>query len=155
MKSFKDNQEQKWTLQLTLGKVRKYREKLGIDLLNPQHYMQVLQSLTERLTFCFFLCEEQAKELGVSVDDFEERLYGEGVAAEASTAFLTEAEFFFRKLDQKALAELSKKGAELERIGITKLNEWIASGQLDSIWMQADQEMEKAFPKIDGAGSPS
>ena len=84
-----------WTLGLTLGKVREFRTRLGLDLLNPQHHLQVLNSLTDRLAFVFLLCEEQAKQTEVSVDEFEERLIGDGFADAASDAFLAELAFFF------------------------------------------------------------
>ena len=38
-----------------LGKVRQLREKLGLDLLDSQHHLQVLNSLTDRLAFAFLL----------------------------------------------------------------------------------------------------
>lgn len=108
MKTFKDNQGQTWTINLTIPKTMACINAIGLDLLNPQHYLQILSSLTDRMTFVFLLCEQEAKSLGVSVDDFEQRLHGDGITAEASRAFLEECEPFFRKFGQTQKAETTK-----------------------------------------------
>lgn len=118
------------------------RETLGLDLLNPQHHLQVLSSLTDRLSFVFLLVEDQAKELGLDVDQFEQRLYGKGVAARASIAFLTELESFFRRLDQIALARLTAKSIEVMKAGQKRADEMLSSGELDSLLEKATREME-------------
>ena len=76
MSTFKDNMHQDWTVSLTLGKVRTLREKLGLDLLNPSHYLQVLSSLTDRMAFVFLLCEDQAKEFEVDAAKISHVRYG-------------------------------------------------------------------------------
>lgn len=155
MKSFKDNQGQTWTLSLTLGKVRQLREKLGLDILNPQHYLQLLNSLTDRLAFCFLLVETQAKEIGVDADEFEERLYGDGISDIAGHAFLEETELFFQKLGQSGMEGLAKKSIASMKAGRARVTELIASGQFDSAFDKAQQEMEAMFQPADGSGSPS
>lgn len=155
MKSFKDNEGQVWTLTLTLSKVRAIREKLGLDILNPNHYLQILNSLTDRLAFCFLLVEDQAKAMGVSIDDFEERLYGENVATEASMAFLEETEVFTQKLGQRGLAKLAKKSIESMKAGQSRIDEMMESGQLDSLLDQAEKEMADLLQPSGGSGLSS
>lgn len=157
MKTFTDNQGQIWTLILTLGKTRKMRESLGLDILNPNHYLQILASLTDRLAFTFLLVEQQANDLRIDADDFEERLYGEGFADKASLAFLGETEVFFQKLGQSAMTRLANRSIETMKSGQTRLNEIIASGQLDSLMEKAEREarenMEKELRASVGSGS--
>lgn len=153
MKQFKDNQAQVWNLTLTLAQVRNLRGVLGLDLLNPQHYLQVLNSLTDRLAFTFLLVEPQAKELGVDADQFEERLYGESFSNEASLAFLEETELFFQKLGQKALASLAKRSIESMRSGQARLDEMMTTGQFDSLLDKAEAEMQQLLQPSGGTGS--
>lgn len=153
MKSFKDNQGHTWNLSLTLGKVRQMREKLGLDLLNPTHYLQILNSLTDRLAFCFLLVEDQAKAIGIDVDGFEERLYGDTVSTDAGLAFLEETELFFQKLGQKALATLARKSIESMRSGQARIDEMITTGQFASLLDQAEAEMQKMLQLSGGSGS--
>jgi len=162
MKSFKDNQGQQWNLSLTLGKVRQIREKLGIDLLNPTHYQQLITSLTDRLAYCFLLCEEQGREIGVNDgDDFEERLYGDGISDGASDAFIGETVLFFQKLGQKSMAVLAEKSWKLHQAGQAKVHDLMSTGQFASLLDRAEQEamdkidteMDKALALNDGSGS--
>lgn len=155
MKTFKDKEGQSWTLTLSLAKVRKIRESIGLDLLHPVHFQQILGSLTDRLTFAFLLCEPQAKGLDIDADEFEERLYGDGVATEASLAFLAEIEVFTLKLGQPGLAKMAKMAAESMKAGQAKVDEMLKSGQLDSLLEQAEEEIQKLFPKNAGNGSQS
>lgn len=152
MTSFKDNMNQDWTLNLTLSKTRKLREKLGLDLLNPQHYLQVLNSLTDRLAFVYLLCEDQAKQYEVSIDEFEERLYGDGFSTSASMAFLEETESFFRKLGQSAMETLARKSIQSMTAGQARVAEMMSSGQFDSLLDRAQSEMESLLPGTAGAG---
>jgi hypothetical protein len=155
MKTFTDNQGEIWNLTLSLAKIRKMRESLGLDILNPTHYLQIMSSLTDRLAFAYLLCEEQAKRIEVSIDQFEERLYGDGFANKASLAFLGETELFFQKLGQAAMASLAKRTIESMKAGQTRLDEMIASGQFDSLLNQAESEMASLLQPSDGAGSPN
>lgn len=128
MKTFKDNVGQQWNLALTLERVRNARERIGIDLLHPAQYQYLISSLTERLTYLFLLCEDQAKEAKIDAEDFEKRLYGDGFADQASIAFLAETENFFQKLGQTAMAILARKQIESIKVGQERLLELIESG---------------------------
>lgn len=155
MKSFKDAEGQTWNLSLTLGKVRQLREKLGLDLLNPSHYLQILNSLTDRLAFCFLLVEDQAKAIGVDADAFEERLYGPGVSTSASHAFLEETQNFFQKLGQTSMEALARKSIESMKAGQARIDEMITTGQFDSLLDRAEEEIQKMLQPSGGSGSVS
>ncbi|GAA4465432.1 hypothetical protein GCM10023156_53200 [Novipirellula rosea] len=133
------------------------REALGLDLLNPNHYLQILNSLTDRMAFVFLLCEEKATAMKVDADQFEERLYDspqrDGVSTEASLAFIQETEDFFLKLGQKALAAIARKSIESMKSGKAKVDEMIASGQFDSLLQKAQDEMDALLPPSVGSGS--
>lgn len=155
MKTFKDNMGQMWNLQLTLARTRVLREKLGLDLLNPQHYLQVCSSLTDRMAFVFLLCEEEARSMDISAEGFEERLYGDGFADQASIAFLAETEFFFQRLGQDAMAKLARRSIETMKAGQARLSEMLTSGQFDSLLDDAESEIQKLLQGSAGSGSPS
>ncbi|WP_144057754.1 hypothetical protein [Novipirellula maiorica] len=161
MKTFSDNKGEIWTLSLTLQRTRKMRDVLGLDLLNPNHFLQVLNSLTDRMAFCFLLCEEKAKQLGIDADDYEERLYDtpqrDGVSAEASQALIQECEDFFLKLGQKALAAIARKSIESMKSGKERVDELMKTGQFDSLLQKAQDEMnammDSQLPPSVGSGS--
>ena len=155
MRSFSDNMHQQWNLSLTLGKVRNLRDKLGLDLLNPQHHLQVLNSLTDRMAFVFLLCESQAKEYEVDVDEFEERLMGDGFADDASVAFLEELSDFFQRLGQVGLAKITQRSIKTMKAGKERMTQMIANGHFDSLLDTVEKEMEQLLPENAGSGSQS
>ncbi len=114
-----------------------------------------MDSLTDRLAFCYLLCEEQSKELKVSIDEFEERLYGEGFATEAGIAFLEELEGFYQKLGQKAFAMLTRIAINAIQAGVARVQDLENSGQIDSLITQAQAEVEAKLHENDGNGSQS
>ena len=152
MRTFVDNKNQKWVITLNGRKVRKMREKLGLDLLNPQHHMQVLSSLTDRLAFIWLLCETQANEYEVDVDEFEERLMGGTFADDASEALLSEIADFSRRLGQIGLAKITERSIKAMKTGQVRLTEMMASGQFDTLLDTVESEMEKLLPESDGNG---
>lgn len=129
MQTFKDSEGAVWSLSLTIGKIRQMKEILNLDLLNHNHFLKMLESLTDRLSFVYLLCKSQADERKLNIDEFEERLYGENVSYDASDAFLKECESFFQKLGtrgQQALAEMALKSMAAGRANTAQL---IDSGQ--------------------------
>lgn len=155
MQSFKDAEGETWNIALTIGKVRQLREKLGLDLLDTQHHLQVMNSLTDRLAFVFLLVETQAKERGVDAEELELRFYGDGVAAAASIAFLKELENFFQRLGQTVQARLTDSSIKAMQKAQTRLDDLLRSGKVDSLLEQATEEMEKMMLGDDGSGSQS
>ena len=155
MQTFKDNKNRKWVIDLTIAKVRRLRDALGLDLMNPQHYVSVLQSLTDQLSFVFLLVEHEAKEEGIDADGFERRLQGEGIATGASLAFLNELAVFFRKFDLEAFAKMADNSIRMRKKAQASFNEMIASGRFDSAMEQATMEMEAMLHGIDGNTSPT
>lgn len=155
MQSFKDNEGQTWNVSLTIGKVRQLREKLGLDLLDTQHHLQVMNSLTDRLAFVFLLVEEQAKDRGIDAEALELRFYGEGVASAASMSFLKELESFFQRLGQTVQARLTASSIEAMGKAQQRLEDLLKSGKVDSLLEQATKEMEEMMLGDDGNGSPS
>jgi len=153
MQSFKDNEGQIWNVALTIGKVRQLREKLGLDLLDGQHHLQVMNSLTDRLAFVFLLVEEQAKDKGLDADELEMRFYGDGVATEASICFLKELENFFQRLGQTVQSRLTKSSIEAMGKARSRLDEMLQNGKVDSLLAEATKEMEEMMAGNDGSGS--
>ena len=153
MKKFKDNLGQEWVLSLNLGKVRKFRDRIGLDLLHPQHHLQVLQSKTDRLTFVFMLCEEQSKKYEVNVDEFEERLYGEGFADAASDAFLEDLADFYQRLGEDGLAGMTVRSLATMRKARKRLVKMMKTGEFTSVLDRAESQMETMLQDEGGNGS--
>jgi hypothetical protein len=153
MQSFKDNEGHAWHLALTIGKVRQLREKLGLELLNKEHHWQVMNSETDRLAFVFLLVEDQAKELGLDADAFEERLYGDGIADAASIAFLQELQSFFQRLGKRLEAGLTETQIKVMTAAQSQIRELIESGKADLQLKELENEALKQMQLNSGNGS--
>ncbi len=104
---FTDNKEKTYVLTLTLGKTREVRAKLPCDLFNENDWKLLMSSLADRLAYIWWLVADQAREDGISLEQFEQRLIGKGVADGASDAFLAELVNFYRAYDQTKLMTMT------------------------------------------------
>lgn len=136
--SFTDNQGTTWTLHLTHAKVLQLAKALGLDALNPQHHLAILDSLTQRLAFVALLCEDEAKKANIGPDEFEGRLYmvdGDptNFSLEASRAFLEELADFFQRLGQTPMAKLTRKAIEVQSEALETTSALLENGTIDSL----------------------
>jgi hypothetical protein len=97
-RQFTDNKGQKWNISITIWKTRFVRDRLPLDLFNRSDWAELMDSLGSRFAYIWWLVQDQAKELGVSDVQFEERLYGEGILFDASMEFMAELADFFRRV---------------------------------------------------------
>lgn len=155
MATFKDNQNQPWNVKATLWKVRKVAEVLGLELFNPVHYQNLKLSLTDRMAYLFLLCEDQAKELQIDADEFEERLYGANISDNASAALFEEFESFARRLGQTALAKEIQADRRVMAGALELAKELVDSGKLDSVLEEQTAQRLNQLRVIAGIESPN
>jgi len=129
---FKDNQNQKWILDLDLWKAREIRNKTGIDICSNEGCDQLFNSVIDRFAILFAICEDQAAEFKVSADEFSGRLKG-GFLDSATLALLGECETFYQDHELKYLALVMEKLIPLYMDGQKKLEESIQTGQASRV----------------------
>lgn len=124
MHIFKDNQGRSWNFALNVWEMKRIRASLGVDLVNAVALGKdgnVQADLVDRIAndpcllvdILWVVCEEQAKEDGVSDVDFGSSLAGDAVE-EATRAFLDELVDFFpgaRRLFLRKAVELARRYA--------------------------------------------
>jgi hypothetical protein len=106
---FKDNRNKTYVLALTLGKTREVRAKLPCDLFNENDWKLLMSSLADRLAYVWWLVADQAREDEITLEEFEERLTGKGIADAASDAFIAELGNFYQKYDQTKLLTMTQQ----------------------------------------------
>ena len=109
---FADNKNRKYTVSMTLGRVRKIRESYGLDIFSNDDWQRITASLGERLAYLWFLVSDQAESFDLNLDAWELSLQGEGIASGASDAFFKELTDFYRRYDQQELAILTETQVE-------------------------------------------
>lgn len=152
MQSFKDNEGQTWNIALSIGKARQISEKVGLDICNQDHHMQVLGSFLDQMTFVFLIVEDQAKKRGVDVDGFELLLEGDDVSTNASVAFLEELENFFLRHGKRfaAHAKLTRASVEIMKKANARLADMVDTGKMDSLIDDARNQLETLILETDG-----
>ena len=153
MQSFKDNEGQTWNLKLTIYKARQISEKIGLDICNQTHHMQVLGSFLDQVAFIFLIVEEQAKSRGVDVDRFDLLLQGDDVSTDVSVAFMEELENFFLRYGKKfaAHAKLTRASVEIMKKANARVADMVNTGKMDSLIENARNELETLILETDGS----
>lgn len=128
MRQFGDSQKRNWTLDLTVGCVRRVKGSLGIDLAQPEATVDedgklaegqvtLAQRLVSNVMLAvdvIFACvAEQAEKQSISVEQFAESLKPE-ICKLAREAFLAEWEDFFRQLGRPDQAGIVRAAIDLE-----------------------------------------
>ena len=122
MPNFQDLQKRRWTVALTISTVKRIRDATGVDLLRvidePDLLKQLAADPIQLVDVLWVIVQPQAREQGVSDEQFGESLAGEEIE-HATAAFLEALVDFFpgarrgtlrRALDRsnKALADQEK-----------------------------------------------
>lgn len=159
MRIFKDSRGQDWQIILNVHQMKRVRAALGVDLVNVITLDKdgtVKVDLVDRIAsdpcllvdILWVLVEEQAKEIGVSDEQFGCSLAGESIA-EATKAFLDELVDFFpgaKRLFLKKAVEIARKytvewtGALEKALEDPKLDERIAQSIGSSANLPASSE---------------
>ena len=122
MKTFTDNKDRVWEVELNIRQMKRVRDTLGIDLVNVIQAGRDGAVATDTLDrvandpillvdILWVLCEGQAKAAGVTDDDFGSSLAGDSIA-DATRAFLDELVDFFpgaRRLYLRKAVDLARK----------------------------------------------
>lgn len=167
MHLFKDSESTEWQLCLTLGSVKRVRDLLGVDLLNPDHPVKdgaadrpLITCLdTDLLMLCdviYALCKPQADERGVSDEQFGGRLGGDAILA-AHHALFAELADFFRGAGRRDLVTLITKQMAIVEAGITAAENKINQLDTDQLVAQAMSggELFTKSPGSSGSGQPT
>ncbi len=110
MNLFVDKTGQSWDVELTIGIARKV-----FDISKPDSVSKLLDDPYARFDLLWLICERQAKERGVSQDDFDSLLACEDAYHQANNALLGSVQDFFHRLGKTSLSTLMKKSGKLQR----------------------------------------
>ena len=122
MRVFQDAKSTEWTIDLNASTLRRVQALLSINLTLPNDKDAVTgQTLGERIVrdtmlvvdVLWAVCKPQAETLGLTEEQFAERLGG-GTLRAAKTVLIEEWADFFQKLGQDEMAQAIAKTAELQ-----------------------------------------
>ena len=135
MRKFKDEECREWIVRVDTTTIRKARDRFGIDLDGILSDKEPLKRLADdvvlRVDVLWCCVEEQAKQKGITPDEFGQALYGDAI--ESATDALMEAiiDFFprsrrdllekvWQKSKERATAEMERVNAIVEEFLLEK-----------------------------------
>lgn len=143
MPTFKTSDNQAWSLDITVGSVKRVKSVLAVDLLHieggqPPLVTRLAQDIELLCNVVYVLVQPQATERGIDDEKFGGLLGGEAVQA-AFDAFWEGLRLFFLSLKRVDLARVIEKQHDLIRAGV---NEIVARVEL----IDPDAEIRTALP---------
>ena len=110
MRSFVDKNGQSWALELTIGQARKVFE-LG----ESESLVKLLDDVYARFDLLWILCEAQAKERRITVDQFDLALADETAMLASHVALIGCLQDFFQRIGKTSLSLLMTKSSEARK----------------------------------------
>jgi len=145
MKEFIDSTGKKWVLSLTIDAVKRCRDLLNINLLEPEKGDPPLltQIGTDEILFCdllYCLCKPQLDQAGITDEQFGQSLGGDAILS-ASRAFYEEMVDFFRKRGRSDRAKAVAKQQEVIDLAVRRIERTLDLLDLET-------EIEKALGSV-------
>lgn len=141
MRQFNDKNGQAWSLELTIGQARK-----SFDIGNPESLTALLDEPYSRFDMLWLMCEKQAKERNIDVDQFDLLLAEENAMIAAHDALLLAINDFFQRIGKPSLSLLmTKSRAAAKRL------ETLATEKVNTIDSQLEKVIQSSMKKIDQA----
>ena len=145
MKEFIDSTGRKWVLSLTIDAVKRCRDLLGVNLLEPEKGDPPLLTRigTDEILFCdllYCLCKPQLDQAQITDQQFGQSLGGDAILS-ASNAFYEEMVDFFRKRGRSDRAKAVAKQQEVIDLAVRRIER-----TLDILDMES--QIEKALGSV-------
>jgi hypothetical protein len=157
--TFKDTAGRTWDLTLSVGTVRRIKDALDVDLMAvlDNDVLAKLSIDLELFVNCLFvICQEQAKEAGVSDEQLGSALGGD-VFDEAAAAFTQALVDFFPQRRREVLARLAGKVSDLEskaaQLAIGKLDGPAMEKRIEQEFTKADRQLDELLSSGNTSGT--
>lgn len=157
MQIFKDRQGREWTVELTLGSVRRIKNLVGVDLLdiaNEKIFEGLANDPEQLVNVVFAACKPQAEKNNVTDIDFGEAMAGDTIAA-ATGALLEELVNFIQAYKPRRGQLLRRALEKLEAVeekAIQKAEALIGSDEFDK---HIEKALGQSLTSLPGLSEPT
>jgi len=140
VKTFKDTENRDWTVEITVGAVKRVRAALDVDLYSliddkAAGLAKLMNDPCMLVAVIFVLCREQAEKQEVSEEQFGNALGGDTLEA-CADAFLEALTDFFPSRSRAPLRKIAQKGKQISEKATALLEKRIDA-------LDVDTEVEK------------
>jgi len=148
MSTFKDEKGVEWIVSINISTIKRVQELLGLNLLDIADGTIVNQLISDPILLVncvYVICKKQADELGISDEDFGERMFGDVIAAATEAMLDALVSFTPNPQDRENLEKVLAKTQELMKVGRDQISNAIKNGALDKIGEDLIQAAGKPF----------
>ncbi|HOM18065.1 MAG TPA: hypothetical protein PLQ00_12100 [Thermoguttaceae bacterium] len=155
MKEFIDSTGKKWVLSLTIDAVKRCRDLLNLNLLEPEKGDPPLltQIGTDEILFCdllYCLCKPQLDQAGISDEQFGQSLGGDAIRS-ASNAFYEEMIDFFQKRGRSDRAKAVAKQMQVIDLTVQTIEQTLDAVNLETEVVKALGSVSTNSPGSSGS----
>jgi hypothetical protein len=159
MQAFRDGSDKahEWLLHINVASIRRVRAATGVDLaaLPASGLGEFLSDVVKFVDVLWVLVEPQAKERGVSDEDFGASLSGDSLVR-AAEAFVEELIDFFPAPRRGPLREMVKKGRQLDDVMARMAGEEMARFDPEAEAEKTRKRLKQQRESLEsGSGEPS
>ena len=152
MKTFKDAFGAEWRIWIAVGTARRLKTLSDpIDLFDAKTLQRVLDDLYSRFDLLWELVAEQAESIGVTKDEFDERLADGDAFFASCEALRAELENFFLRVGRPDLARILQRTHEaatrLQTIATEKIDSPKVLNAIENQMTRAESEIDQAIDK--------
>ena len=149
MRTFKDNADRAWTVNVNVDCIKRVRSLLDLDLLEAAEGKLLDRLVNDPVLLCdciYCICKPEADAKGVSDEEFGRAMAGDAID-HATTALLEELVDFFPSPKRQVLRKALEKLKQLEKKAYQLVNQRLDSPQLE-------RQLEAVFQELgDSSGS--
>ena len=145
---FDDKAGRRWHLRVDVGRARKVRQELAIDLLSRDTESTILELANDPIdlvSILWILVEKQAGEAGIESDEFFESLTDDAIEA-ATFAFLHALIDFFPTPRQEALRRIVRKMRDVDDKKLAAVKAALDDGRVDR---KIEHVLEQQLAELD------
>ncbi|HOQ06094.1 MAG TPA: hypothetical protein PKY88_12875 [Anaerohalosphaeraceae bacterium] len=155
MKEFIDSTGRKWVLSLTIDAVKRCRDLLNINLLEPEKGDPPLLTRigTDEILFCdllYCLCKPQLDQAGITDEQFGQALGGDAIRS-ASHAFYEEMIDFFQKRGRSDRAKAVAKQRQVIDLAVRTIEQTLDAVDLETEVVKALGSVSTNSPGSSGS----
>jgi len=151
MHSFKDTNGTEWAVAVNVATVKRVRQAIKIDLLDPKISATLAGDPIALVDTLFVLCEDQAKERGVSDEQFGAAMAGDTIA-HAVDALLEEIVDFSRPRERargkKALKKMREWNDRVQTMLDRKQDSPEVTAKLDDLMSTVEAEVDARIADV-------
>ena len=141
MKTFRDNANREWTVEVNVEALKRVKGLLDVDLLNAAGGKLLERLIADPVLLCdvvYCLVKPQADQAGVTDEDFGRAMAGDAIDA-ATSALLEELVGFFPQARRRVLAKAVQKMDQLQDRIVAGAEELLDSPEIEQ---RIDAELE-------------